>query len=623
MNPFSFLQVIFLILLLPPNPKPHPQEPQREGINPKARYVVMIPTGDSTNGFPLLAPLPSDDPRTPIVRQLFETTFIREMIPLHDSVQSMLIDSGRLSVKEPLYLLLSGKMGGYPRYGFFLKSDGKILDKSEVPYIDMADVNENYDRLSSITQIYPHELAHIWYRLLSERDPNASGSYSTDVHYFSIVTDYEKAFNEGYAESFENLARLNEPNSLVKKGIEADITRLEEYFPRYIKGFEQDYQWPLRIGYYRMFMVTWFQQLEDYKRYLWAVEGKAKYQPAVGSWQLTGDGGMNVFTQISDPGSRISFRNACVSFDSTKLLNPAQAVSTEGVICSFFTILRGDDPPSVCLPKEIKVINKYLNSLPEGASPIHAFINGYILEFPEEKDRLFSAWREATGNEYEPASLPELWILNLDYHHNFWVMGQFGGLELPFYTFNLNTARIEDLITIPGISVEEAGTITLFRDSVGGFRSFDEVMAVPGISAETASALNQNQLDPDVLDAMEFEGELGLWGLIISTLKRLLLATTIITGIIAALLYSLFYFRKRGMKSSLLMAVRTFFKSLLFIMAGFTAMIFPFPAWMLFLIFILLVFMINFWRTRKRLNLRSEIFLSTIILAMVVSYSLF
>lgn len=621
MSRLSLLHAIFLILLFSPIPNLHQVDLSSGGMNQQCRYMGLLPTSDSINGFPVLIPLSKEDGRFPIVRQLFETTFIREMIPAHDLVQEMLKSDDESYIKEPLYLLLSGKMGGFPRMGFYLKNEKGILDKTRVPYVDIVDATEDYGRLSSITQIYPHELAHIWYRLLSEKDPEKADSYSSDIHYFSIVTDYGKAFNEGYAESFENLSRRHETNSLVKEGTEKDVRRLEEYFPRYIRGFEKDFRWPLRIGYYRVSMIFWFQQLEDYKRYIWAVEGKAKYQSAAGSGQLV-VGSQYAFTPIADPGSRITFRNACVSFDSTRIFNPAQTASNEGVICSFFTILRAGDPPRVCLPKEFRVIRKYMQDLPAGISPVHAFIDGYILEFPEEQDRIENSWERASGSRYNPARIPELWILNRDYEHDFWVMGQFGGARIPFYTFNLNTARTEDLMTLPDMPAKDAGAIIACRDSVGWFATFEELLNVPSISSETAWLIIRNKLIPEVLDSMNYEGEIGLWSLISGPLKRLIRSTAMITIILAGVLYFFFYFRKKRVKLVLWMIIRTYFKALMFVIAGLAGVILLQQPGFLLLGFTIFLGFINLFRSRRRPEIRAELILSTLLLAVATGYSL-
>jgi competence ComEA-like helix-hairpin-helix protein len=613
MNCFILLRTIFLILLLPPKPLPHQSDPQNSEVNKEKSYVVLTPLRDSTDGYPVLSPISHTDPRVPLARQLFETTFIREMIPMNDSVIQNLNSEGMLYEHEPLYLLLSGKMGGFPRKGFYLLQGGEILDKTGTPYVDLATIDENYARLSSITQIFPHELAHIFYRQLTRNDPEQSTSFSSDIHYFSIVTDYEKAFSEGYAESYENLARLHEPNKTVKEGIQADIKRLRKYLPPNIKGLERDFFWPCRVGYYRMTMVLWFQQLEDFKRYIWALNGKAKYQPSSHP--------LNRLSVIKDPGSRISFRNACVSYDSTRLLTPAQAVSTEGVISSFFTLLRGETPPEICLPKEFLVIHKYLHNLPVNSSPLQAFVNGYIHEFPAERDRVLKAWYRASGTEYQDLFIPELWILNAEYNHNYWVMAQYGGATLPFYTINLNTTRCEDLITIPGISPEDAGRIIAYRDSVGWFSTFEELKTVHGISKETASKIIHNQLIPDMLERMEYEAEFGLWELVCGTLKQLLFVSIVITLIITTILYFLFYLRKKSLKETIRMFIRSWFKGLLFLLAGLAALILPQQSVFLVMGFALFIVVLNLVRTRRNLIFRREILISTLILSFYIIYS--
>jgi hypothetical protein len=281
MSLIPLLKSFLLILLLAPRYLPAPGETNSYRSGFAEPYLVLVPVGESRENYPVLKPIPPEDPRNPVIRELFECTFIREMIPLHDSVQEFLLRAGSIPRKEPLYLLLSGRMGGFPMKGFYLKLGETLEDKTHVHYVDLPDVDRNYAGLSSITQIFPHELAHIYYRQMTGRDPEQELSFSPDVHYFSIVTDYAKAFNEGYAESYENLSRIMEPDPRVREGTSLEVQRLSHSLERFTRGFERDYRWPLRVGFYRMSMLFWYQRLEDYKRFIWAKEGQAGFPAPV------------------------------------------------------------------------------------------------------------------------------------------------------------------------------------------------------------------------------------------------------------------------------------------------------------------------------------------------------
>ena len=54
---------------------------------------------------------------------------------------------------------------------------------------------------------------------------------------------------------------------------------------------------------------------------------------------------------------------------------------------------------------------------------------------------------------------------------------------------NLNTASIKELDQLPGVGPVLAHRIVEFREKRGGFRSVEELLAVPGISEQRWQAL--------------------------------------------------------------------------------------------------------------------------------------
>ena len=85
----------------------------------------------------------------------------------------------------------------------------------------------------------------------------------------------------------------------------------------------------------------------------------------------------------------------------------------------------------------------------------------------------------------EDTAAPELWLRNdaLKLH-----MPLLGIEEQPL-DFDLNTAPVELLRTIPGATYQEAVAIDQARRQRRGFRSVDHVAAVPGIRPQTADAI--------------------------------------------------------------------------------------------------------------------------------------
>ena len=145
------------------------------------------------------------------------------------------------------------------------------------------------------------------------------------MHYFSVRTDYSTAFNEGFAEHIENVSRIFEKNEAIKKGVFADIEKIKVQSEFAINGFEKDFLYPFRIGYFKMSMPIWYQKYENLKRYEHAINGTAKF--------------LNSTLDLDNIEDQLTIRNAGIRQRKSELRNYVQMLSTEGVISSFFTQL--------------------------------------------------------------------------------------------------------------------------------------------------------------------------------------------------------------------------------------------------------------------------------------------
>lgn len=56
---------------------------------------------------------------------------------------------------------------------------------------------------------------------------------------------------------------------------------------------------------------------------------------------------------------------------------------------------------------------------------------------------------------------------------------------------DLNTARLDQLLSIDGVDLRGAEAIITYRDAHGGFRHLDEVERLPQISGKAFSALRE------------------------------------------------------------------------------------------------------------------------------------
>src|SRR5210317_32548 len=292
-------------------------------------YPVKLikPAGGSLNGYPLMEEYKDTSFVNESVIKIINNSAIKDILEINRICQQYLLNLGINERLEPAYLALTINQGGFAKKGFFLISEQKdTLDHTGTPYVDiMLDrILSDYTGLMSFTQLYPHELAHVIYGQVSLNDSVDPESRNVDMHYFPVITDYSTAFNEGFAIHFENISRMIEENEEIRAGTRDDLDRIEQRTPTRINGFLNDIKYPFRLGYYRSSVIMWFQQYEDYRRHVHALDGSIKhinYAPEIGS--------------IED---QLTIRNMGILY-SEEFRNPVQSCATEGVIASLFTKL--------------------------------------------------------------------------------------------------------------------------------------------------------------------------------------------------------------------------------------------------------------------------------------------
>lgn len=622
----------------------------REGIEKRAineeflyqkniqKVAILKPTGEKKNNVPIYEIFSEDAENKKIVEELFQTSFMRNSVRLYFLMQNYLINIGILEKQEPAYLLLSNNQGGFPRFGFYLKKENRLIDKRHVPYIDLMKNNnrqENY--LGSMTQIYPHEMGHILYSMISG-EPEDDMPGSIDVHFVCITTDFRTAFDEGFAIHFENIARENEPDESLKKKILNDIEYQKKRSKQRVAGYDRDFRFPLRLDYYRTTMIIWYQNFEQLKRYEWVKSGKIKYK--------------NTALNTNNIEKALFYRNSGVYFDNEHLRTIQQALSTEGVIASFFTTLMGSNlihiyqeqdfyvkflnesgnfslkPQEIFTPMEneylkiFTVLKKHVNVSKPSQYPFLDFIAGYIKEFPEEKAEINRIVKFSTGYDVTDYIGPELWIMNKNYNHGFLIMDQFGENTLPLYTFNLNAADTIDLLTFKDISKDQAQKIIEHRKKKGLIKNVDELSNIPEVSQTTASLLKKSEFDGDYVRNITQKLSLNIKGIFSGALIHLLLR-----GLLYYLLFMIGYyiviFRKPEIKNKvkLKVIIGKFFKLFFMILIGLAGILFFSNTLILFLPVVLLYMTIELFIRKDALK-RKDAVLTSFTMAMMILYSL-
>ena len=577
------------------------------------RILIMQETGEVRGELPVMALVQDTTALYSSVHRSISNSFLDQFLELYRLCQCYLVAEGELQEIEPAYLALTDHQGGYAKQGFILRTPEGEISEPETPYVDITvqSATSDFKGLMSVTQLFPHEMAHVMYRLLSPEDSIANNSRSVDMHYFSIITDYSTAFNEGFAEHMENVARHFEKNDSIRAGIAEDLERIEKSSGHSINGFTRDFIYPFRMGYYKAGMVNWYQKYEDYKRSVYALSGKVRY--------------INKSLRLRNPEDGLTYRNAGVGVEG-EIRNRIQFHATEGAISAFFTavtlrdhqpVIGSDilsqricdggledlDPLQLQFLKYFHVLHRYVVRNNSSTSQLSDFIGGYIESFPEDEADVLRIYRELTGREFTPDMPVSLWLMVKNYPHRLLVLDPFGAIKVPLYTFNLNAAGVEDLLTIRGLDRKEAEAIISHRNTAGYFESYQDLRKITGLSPESAERIISLAFDQAEFDLLleGFQPELSITSLLIAPLLHVL--SKALLSFILVFLFILYLLRRRreltGVK-----AVRVSVRYLILwlgIVLLELGIIFMFPgSWILALVPLILVFSLSLLVYRKK-----------------------
>ncbi len=126
-------------------------------------------------------------------------------------------ETARTPVEEwlaaPMYLLMSAEEGGFARFGFWLEDAAATRKLVLSGYVDLV-VSQNSVETGDFEEIFSHELGHLILKALTGGVGNGP---SRKMHQSMSVTDYPTAFDEGYAEHFQPLARDATTNAYLRK----------------------------------------------------------------------------------------------------------------------------------------------------------------------------------------------------------------------------------------------------------------------------------------------------------------------------------------------------------------------------------------------------------------------
>jgi hypothetical protein len=424
----------------------------------------------------------------------------------------------------PMYLLMSAEEGGFARFGFWLENATATRKLVRSGYVDLV-VSQNSVETGDFEEIFSHELGHLIVKALTGGVGNGP---SRKMHQSMSVTDYPTAFDEGYAEHFQPLARDATTNAYLRKlmsGVSA--TDFERFWLSAADG-------QLRT--------------DGVKRNLF-IHRKPLPPMAL-------DPHPDLYRLFID-------QETSTAFLPTELKNGQEMMASEGIIATLFYRIANDDqlrkhylepsfyqrflgghveaPAQAVTPYENVNLKLFaametLRSAERNRAPMINLVEQYAKLFPDEAKRIYTIFIETTWGATVSQQLAsglahaaadgargdiaafrqdhpfllldsiiaqvverkialdaslglELWVANTAFKIAPAVWGTNRSEPL---TINLNTASVAEWMTVPGVDLRMARKIIAARDARGVFRSLDELRGA-GVASEVIARLREMQ----------------------------------------------------------------------------------------------------------------------------------
>ena len=430
----------------------------------------------------------------------------------------------------PMYLLLSNQEGGFARFGFWLARANGTRELVMAGYVDLVVSQEGIDS-GGFEEIFCHELGHLILRSLLG---DLSHGPSRKMHQSMTVTDYPTAFDEGYAEHFQPLARDETKNPTLRKiqsgtgttdlnllwlsnldgqlrtdGVKRNLFVHRKAPPAANAGQVADlYQVFLRGETSTQFLAGAFKNAQE----MLASEGVI----ATLFYRLVNR------DSLRNPYREPAFYSQFLEANAGKDIDPQKEISPyENVNLKLFAALRQIAPQAgdSSRPLAIALIDAYAKLFPEEAKTAYALflattygatasqetvasfegaaVPGQVGDLDLYRHNSRAAFslldqiidRATKGNLALDANLgPELWLLNEDFKIAPEVWNRERSLPI---SINLNTASEPELMTLPGVDSELAARIVAARHSRGYFRSMEDLGLVEGVSPALLRTLKE------------------------------------------------------------------------------------------------------------------------------------
>lgn len=492
----------------------------------KPAYVFVERVPERSEGeLPVLWPVAAGDPRLGQLGALMERPFVRWVLEVGALARRRALERCTAAPEvcaarfdhPPYFQLREG--GNFPRQGFALLTVGEdgeqVRALPETWYVEV-DPEE-------LATLVPHEYGHL---MMFELLPGDAPPHPDILpHTTGAITQDVTAFSEGWGIHFETLAADRPENA------ELRAHQLRDVFPT-----EGEY----RSGDSLRAALDLMSYSQSFRRYGCIKENCFAYLPRprpevllggpptpqdlLGRWtdatydparlrtleQMVASEGLlaTLFYRLATAPAEAPAPGAspplppveryAAFFDAFATLSEERMAATPAALAFLESLLAAAAPPErrriARVTLEVMHLTPLLADAPERYGQLHAA--GHLLDVER-----FQQLRAALAEEMErgverlaadpsllaTAAAPELWLTHREIRVGF---AAFGGDGVPL-AFDLNTAPLEVLLTVPGITVPEARAIAAARARGGGFATLAEAAEVAGLRRQTVQALQR------------------------------------------------------------------------------------------------------------------------------------
>lgn len=445
------------------------------------------------------------------IGQVLSSGLAQKMLRLNHYAQNLIQSEtagSRATVKfiTPMYLLLSEEEGGYARFGFWLEQPSGQHKPIKSGYVNLV-VDDQSVNTGHFEEIFCHELGHV---ILRELIGDLSCGPNRKMHLSMTLTDYPTAFDEGYAEHFQPLARDMTTNTfLLTETSGKTATDLDSFWLSRLDLSLRTYGVKQNLFVHRKALpVRIADPASD--PYVLFVDGETspEFVPdalKTGQEMLSSEGVIATifYRLVNNEHLRNTYRSP--SFYANFGASKKDLSTYENVSLKLFAAMRelsrswqkSDGSLVTALvskyaelfPDEADEIYQLFLSTTYGATAsgelkaafekaMHSGRRGQLDAFKIDSRTAFSMLKKvtqqvATGNLPIDANVgPQLWLLNNHFKIGsaIWVTDRTVALSI-----NMNTASVPELMTLPGIDFDIASRIVARRNAVGFFRNLDDL----------------------------------------------------------------------------------------------------------------------------------------------------